>query len=68
MVALISLPTHNFNQGEMVMSQRTHEQSNAKNAPRSEQKKQEPPTGGVSPDDPFPVKEPGTGKPGQLQK
>ena len=52
------------------MSQRSpsHEQSNPKNAPSSERKKQEPPTGSVSPDDPFPVKEPGTGKPGQLQK
>lgn len=53
------------------MSQRSqsHEQSDAKNAPMSEREKQEPPTDGVSPDDPFPVDptEP-TGKPGQRAK
>lgn len=52
------------------MSQRSqsHEQSNAQNAPMAERNKQNPPVPDVSPDDPFPVKEPGTGKPGQLQK
>jgi len=50
------------------MSQSTHEQSNAKNAPTSERKTQELSTGDASPEDPFPVKEPGTGKPAQLQK
>jgi len=51
------------------MSQRTHEQSNAKNTTTSEQKKQEPPITGVSPNDPFPVDpvEP-TGKPAQRAK
>ncbi|HWO25080.1 MAG TPA: hypothetical protein VNO30_40355 [Kofleriaceae bacterium] len=55
---------------EKVMSQRSqrYEQSNPRNAPTSEHQKQEPPTGGISPDDPFPVEEPGTGKPAQLQK
>jgi hypothetical protein len=58
----------NFSQ-ERIMSQRDHEQSNPKNAPMSEQQKQqEPPVGGASPDDPFPVEQPGTGKPGQRQK
>jgi hypothetical protein len=45
------------------MPQRTLERSNVRNAPSAGQKKQEPPI--VAPDDPFPVKEQGTGKPGQ---
>ena len=50
------------------MSQKTHEKPNPRNAPTSEHKKQEPPVGDVSPDDPFPVDQPGTGKPGQREK
>lgn len=38
------------------MSQSAHEKSNPKHTPTSEQKKQEPPIGGVSPDDPIEVK------------
>ena len=50
------------------MSQRTPERSNAKNTPAPEQKKQDLPITGISPNDPIEVKPPGTGKPGQLQK
>lgn len=49
------------------MSQRTHESSNAKHAPPQEREQQEPPVG-VSPDDPFPVDPDGTGKPAQQEK
>jgi hypothetical protein len=52
----------------MDMSQRSHEQSNAKNAPTSMQKKSEPPITGVSPDDPIEVIPKDPSKPGQLQK
>ena len=50
------------------MSQSAREKSNPRNAPTSEQKKPDLPIPHVSPDDPFPVQQPGTGKPGQLQK
>jgi hypothetical protein len=47
------------------MSQRSHAQSNPKNAPTSEQKKQELPVVGASPDDPIGLTSPGTGRPGK---
>lgn len=50
------------------MSQNGREKSNPENAPKSEQKKQELPITGASPDDPFPITEPGTSKPGQQEK
>lgn len=50
------------------MSQRAPERSNVKSAPAPEQKKQEPPITGVSPDDPIGLKPDGTGKPGKRQE
>lgn len=50
------------------MSQSAHEKQDPKHTPTSTQKHQEPPVGGVSPDDPFPITPEGTSKPGQQQK
>lgn len=50
------------------MSQNNREKSNPENAPKAEQKKQELPVTGVSPDDPFPVEPTGNSKPGQSEK
>ena len=46
------------------MSQNAHEKSNPTHAPTAMQKKQEPPIGGVSPDDPIGVTSDETGKSG----
>lgn len=53
---------------EMNMSQKAHQNSAPRHAPTSEQKRQEPPITGVSPDDPFPIPEDGTSKPGAPHK
>lgn len=50
------------------MSQRAHEQQDLKHTPASTPKQPEPPIGGVSPDEPFPIIPDGTGKPGQSEK
>jgi hypothetical protein len=48
----------------MVMSQHIHVKLSSKHAPTSTQKKQEPPIGGASPDDPIGVTSDETGKSG----
>lgn len=50
------------------MSQKAHQNSAPKHAPTSEQERQAPPITGVSPDDPFPIPEDGTSKPGAPHK
>jgi hypothetical protein len=47
------------------MSQRARQNPAPKHTPTSEQKKQEPPIAGVSPDDPIGITSPETGKPGK---